>query len=312
MTNDDIERSDPYRAFRGTYDAWLHWNLTERCFMGCPYCFDAASTDRRRASVSPIDIPVLLHTLEATGRTFRISFTGGGEPFLVPNLVQACTEITKAHYVSFNTNLVEVDIGQFAEEVDPERVLSIHASCHIKSLERRGLLDRFVNNVLTCMKRGFPLNAIAVGYPPLVDEAQEYRELFAKHGIVLKFSEFIGQYDGKTYPDAYTAEEMEALGINRHSVRIHYPGSDGRIAFCNAGYNVAVVDPNGEVTLCNDIGENIGNIYRKIEFRRHVTVCPLVSCGCPLWAYDQGLFERAQKEDRWSMWRRRIVARFLR
>mgnify|MGYP000894706000 CR=1 FL=1 len=63
------------------YDIWLHWDVTKRCNLDCIYCFGKI-TDTK-VLVHPIQTDKLISTLEKTGKTFRISFTGG-EPTVNP------------------------------------------------------------------------------------------------------------------------------------------------------------------------------------------------------------------------------------
>lgn len=63
----------------------------------------------RKNKINKIDIPAFVKMLDRTRKIFKITSTGG-EPFLVPNLVEACEKITQRHYISFNTNLVTGEI----------------------------------------------------------------------------------------------------------------------------------------------------------------------------------------------------------
>ena len=296
------------------YQAWLHWSVSERCVMNCDYCrsSDGEHNLRKNAPLSRIDIPKLIETLDDTHKIFRLSFTGGGEPFLVPNLVEACLELTKKHYISFNTNLSEKHVSDFIKKINPERVLSIDASCHIKALEKRHLLQRYINNFLLCKEKDIPITAIEVAYPPLVHEVEKYTRLFKKEGIDLIFGTFIGRYNGKKYPQAYTEAELEAFGFTKDNLTSNYPGAINNLPFfCNAGYNVGIVQPNGDIYPCDSIKESIGNIYKKISFNRHISICPFKFCGCPLHSHDYRLFEKAVQEDRWfvrrHVWKHRIL-----
>ena len=283
---------------RPPYDAWLHWYVTNRCFLDCDYCGTNQSGLRSKGDVEPIRTDALLRTLEATGMTFRISFTGGGEPFMVPNLLEACREIVKKHYVSFNSNMAHKNAGPFFEAIDPRRVLKVLASCHIKALERAKLVDLFAENVGICQRRGIPIRAEEVGHPALVPEAAKYRDFFSSRGVALRFGPFAGTFEGKRYPQSYTDGELEILGLDP-SVRTHYVEHNARRAFmCNAGYNAAVVRPNGDVFPCDHVQKRIGNVYEKIEFSSRMTRCPVRFCSCPLYEYDPPLFAVAQRENR--------------
>jgi organic radical activating enzyme len=237
-----------------------------------------------------INIPALMDALDKTGRIFRVSFTGG-EPFLVPNFIEACVEIAKKHYLSFNTNLVSAKIKLFCDKVDSGRVVQIHASAHIKELERLGLVDAYITNFLICKQRGINIAACEVGYPAILGEIDKYRTFFRQRGIELVFGPFCGEYNGKVYPQSYTKGEIAAFGFDKPSgLSVKYFYQKGQL--CNAGYNVGIVDRFGNVRSCFS-GTVIGKIYGRIKFRDKLIRCRLPFCGCPLKEYDRHLFEKA-------------------
>lgn len=286
-----------------SYDAWLHWAVTDRCNLNCAYCLTA---NKKTARLPEINIPLLIATLEKTNKVFRISFTGGGEPFLVPNLVETCTELTKKHYISFNTNLTSSRVKEFALKINPERVTCIGASMHIKELERTHLLERYVNHFLLLQEKGFRVSAIEVAYPSLCEEAEQYKKNFQRMGIELKFSPFLGEYGGRKYPPSYTDKELKTFRLRGHRESPAEYGSDLTAVdryyqyrqICNAGYNVGVVDTAGNIYPCNLIKNRIGNVYINVKFRDNLVYCPFRFCGCPLNRYDSYLFKRALTENK--------------
>jgi hypothetical protein len=58
---------------------------------------------------------------------------------------------------------------------------------------------------------------------------------------------------------------------------------------CNAGYNIAVVQPDGTVTRCYDVDRSIGHVYRGLEFDKAVSPCPSAKCSCALNFLDDSL-----------------------
>jgi MoaA/NifB/PqqE/SkfB family radical SAM enzyme len=277
--------------------------------MNCDYCSSGRGVTRGpRAS---IDIPNLLKTLDQTNKTFRIGISGGGEPFLVPNLVEACIELSKKHFLSFNTNFAEKRVREFIEKIDPRKIIYVIASCHIRALERRNLLETFIDNFLLAKEKGINIRAVEVAYPPLMAEIDKYRKLFGSKGIKLDFNEFSGKYNDKDYPKSYTDDELKAFGFTRPSVDKHYPNSNQQKRLCNAGYNVAYVNSQGDITPCEPIKRIIGNIYEKIEFNKEIMICPFKSCSCPLYLYDEKLFQKAKHENRWFIVRQRIKDNIL-
>ncbi len=265
------------------YNAWLHWDVTKRCNLDCEYCFGKITDTRIK--IHSIKINELLSTLERTGKTFRISFTGG-EPTLVPNFIEACKAITTKHYISFNTNLILKNIKQFAEEIDAKKVLHIHASFHYDELNDKNLLNRFIENYTLLKNSGFNIYVEAVAYPKLKNNLDLILKFAKTNSINLTFAPFYGSYNGQTYPENYSQEELELFGIRKNEISCFYQKGE----LCNAGYNVAVVFSNGNVFPCHQIKTKIGNIYEGIKFGNELIKCPSKKCGCPLNKYDEYLF----------------------
>ncbi len=274
------------------YDAWLRWTPTNRCNLNCGYCSNLSAKNTGR--MLKIDIPKLIKSLDKTEKIYKISFTGGGEPFLVPNLVEACRELTKKHYISLLTNLTLPKIKEFAEKVNPEKVLNIIASAHIGELERCGLLTAYMNNFLLLRRGGFSIEAKAVAHPSLSKDADRYRQLFKEKGIELRFSPLSMYENNGKYPYKYNKEELETFGLRNsdYESRIEYYKPP---EVCNASYNTAAVDSKGNICICESIKIKIGNIYGKINFRESPIICPLMSCRCPIYHYDPYLHEKARE-----------------
>jgi MoaA/NifB/PqqE/SkfB family radical SAM enzyme len=276
---------DYVREENQNYDAWLFWAVNYKCNLNCAYC-GTRSEKEKKAEKTKIAISDLMSALNKTNKTFRITLTGGGEPFLIPNIIEACAEITQKHYISFNTNLTSKRVEEFCEKIDPERVLFIIASLHIKELERLNLLDRFIYNFQLCKAKGFQIYAKEVAYIPLLAEVRKYKTFFEKKGIQIEFNPFIGEYNGKKYPYSYTGEELTIFGLDKIDINKFY--QQGKL--CNAGYNVGFVNQNGYITPCGMIHKPMGNIYDKINFQNKLIRCPFKFCGCPLNIYDPYLY----------------------
>jgi organic radical activating enzyme len=310
------------------YDAWLHYSVPGICNLSCLYCTVVApnnienrQSDKytvkrirgiikkvfqfgiptsyslyRRQKISrnnkmpPIDVKALLKSLDRTGMIFRVHFTGGGEPLFIPNIVEACVALSKNHFLAFNTNLTSPRVREIAERVDPSRVVYFHASLHIKELERRNLLDRYIENYLICTERGFHVYAQVVGHPSLKNELGSYRKYFADRGIDLGFDVFKGEFLGKAYPESYTDEEIELFGLDQNTARNQYR-QKGKL--CNAGYNVVFAGPEGWITPCMDIPELLGHMYGGFKFQTEIKRCPIEICSCPFNEFDKPLFRLA-------------------
>ncbi|MFX0023949.1 MAG: radical SAM protein [Candidatus Hermodarchaeota archaeon] len=272
------------------YDAWLFWAPTYQCNLDCDYCFLEPAT-RHISNHYNINISALKKTLNCSNKIYRITFSGG-EPFLASNIVEACIELTRKHFIAFNSNLTSKKVKEFAEKINPSRVLFILASCHIKTLERRNLLSRYIDNFLLCKNRGFPIFAMEVGYPPLLKEVEKYKKFFLEKGIDLTFSPYMGRYKGKSYPDSYSEKELKIFGLEEFNIKQYYQHGQ----FCNVGYNVGLVKPNGDISYCIAINKSLGNIYEGIKFKNKLVRCPSKFCNCPVNIYDPYLFRKAISE----------------
>lgn len=269
------------------YDAWLHWYINMRCNLNCAYCF--FNLLKKRAKLKSVDTKKIVKTLDETGKVFRIYLTGGGEPFLVRNIIELCEGITKKHYLFINSNLTSNKFKDFARKINPERVLGIHASLHIEELLKKNLVDKYVENYHILKEKGFTIFSVAIAYPPLLEKVDEYYRFFQKKGILFYYEPYYGNFLGKKYPYSYTPEEISAFHLKNACKNTF----NQKNKICNAGYNVAIVAGNGNIYPCVNIYQNLGNIYKKIQFNDQLIKCPVKSCACPLNQYDISLFKKS-------------------
>ena len=240
------------------------------------------------ADINIIDIDKLINTLDKTGKVFRVSFTGG-EPFLIPNIIEVCIELTRKHYVSFNTNLVLPVMREFAEVIIPDRVLNVHASLHFEELEKKNLFESYISNFKLLAGKGFNIYAEAVAWPGSDVIAGNYRKLLAGHGIEFSFAPYIGKLNDSEFPDSYKAEDFTNYNLNKEQIK--WFRQKGEV--CNAAFNAGVVFSNGDIYPCFQIKEKMGNVYEDINFNSELTICPAKRCACPLNKYDEYLFSKA-------------------
>lgn len=209
-------KGEPYEG--RPYDAFLHWHITYECQMMCNYCIvtgpDKASDTRDKMRKSPpTDIDAVMRTLEKTGLTYYVSMMGG-EPMLVPNIIEVVKTLTTKHYVGFNTNLAALD-PRFWDEVNISHLGNFHISLHIRPMEKRKLTDKFIENFKAMKRVGFTNYYITVvGHPDILANIDQHREFFAKHDIFFKVIPMIeggGATGGKVYPASYTEKELAII-----------------------------------------------------------------------------------------------------
>ncbi len=284
--------SDLQRQESRPYDAYLVLAFSKHCNLNCDYCFFHDSPVKRDSAGTEIRIDELLGTLERSGRVYNLGFSGGGDPLLIPNIVEACEALTRQHYVSFTTNLISRRALELAERLDPARVAYIVGTFHAAELEKYALVEKYLRHYDTFVQRGFEIEAVTVAYPPFLARVERDRALLAAHGIELNYIPFIGQHEGRWYPDAYTSEEIEGFGVEAHVRGSYRQGQP-----CNAGYNAGfVLEATADVLPCPHITAARGNIYTQIDFQTEMTRCPVGFCMCPINAYFPHLYERALAE----------------
>ena len=234
-----------------------------------------------------------MESLGKTGKTYLITFSGG-EPFLQDNILELCEALSSKHYISFNTNLICESVMGLAERIDPRKVGFIYASLHIEELQKKNLVDRFVEHFLFLKAKKFSIKAYIVGYPPIINKAEEYRKFFSQKGVDFKFNKFIGDFNGKRYPQAYTKEEIEKLHLKDRAGRWR----DEQKGICNAGYNVGAVLLNGDIIPCFGRGQEVlGNIYTGFSFKKRLRKCPSKACQCVAKEKNKFLFYKALREN---------------
>lgn len=215
------------------YQAYAHWHITYECQMLCEYCIvtgpDRASDTRDKKTRSlPVPIDDMVKVVDASGLSFYFSLMGG-EPFLVPNIVEVVQRLTERHYVGANTNLCAVP-RHFWKSINHDRIGNFHISLHIYPLERKNLTQDFIDSFKTMVDAGFNrYNITVVAHPKVIDRIDYYRELFGRHGIAFKLIPMLdggGAVKGKVYPESYTSDELKL--IERDWLEDYFPQKNAK------------------------------------------------------------------------------------
>lgn len=269
----------------------LLWYLNYTCNLSCKYCI---SKNDREGVTKPtkIEIPKLKNFLNNSNNVLHIFFTGGGEPMLCPNIIEASKEITKKHYLTLTTNLTLPKVREFANSINPKHVKRVIASLHVEELKKKNLLNTYIDNYNYFKKKKFVIEARLVSYPGSLDELKKYKKFFSEKNIKLYFDPYLGSFNGKEYPKDYTKKERKFLGLKKKDVDKFYLDN----SYCNAGYNACVIEANGDANLCGYFPNvNLGSIYSDIKFRKEGYLCPRKYCGCPLYDMDKDIFKKSLK-----------------
>jgi MoaA/NifB/PqqE/SkfB family radical SAM enzyme len=276
------------------YKVMLYWYISNTCNFSCPQCAGHAVILKKKYAPERIKIRELKKFLKGFDYKIRISFTGG-EPFIVKNINKIFSEITKEHYISLVTNLVSPAVKKFARTIDPGRVQFVVASAHMIELEKRGLLNTFLNNCTLLLNKGFNLEVTEVAYPFIVDKVAGYKKVFEDIGIKLRFFAFRGTWKNKQYPNSYTDEEIKLFNLD-NSLETSPDIFNRKGNLCNAGHNIAVMMNNLEIQPCFSIEKNIGSMSKGVVFNKNLIRCPVENCGCPFFAFEPILYNMAVEE----------------
>ncbi|MBN2881696.1 radical SAM protein [Candidatus Woesearchaeota archaeon] len=275
------------------YEGVLDWSIHSACNFECEYCI-AGKNHKTKGPILPVDIHKFTDSLNKINKTIKVIISGG-EPLIIPNIVEVCKEITKKHYLVLITNLSVEKIIRFFDEIDPSRVVIV-SSAHFFELEKRNLMDKFISYHKYGRKKGFNLACNIVAYPGYLDKFDYYLDLFDKNSIGYSIVPFFGEYNGKKYPKEYSNEELKKFRLK--NVKEFY---SSRNEICPAGSKVLVCDCEGNIYRCFNFmvskGYKLSNIEEKIEFTKNWTICPFKKCKCPFYQYEKDNFKFDKNTD---------------
>jgi len=250
------------------YDLDIDWHLTDKCGFQCEYCHPNIARFKNRPLPYNLSTEEVARAFTGLGRIPHVSMSGG-EPFDYPNFVYLCQLLTEGGYISMNTNLASPDVRNFAERIDPLRVIDINAATHILERERQGLpISDFIEKMLLLQDRGFKPTVFYVLYPPLLERFERDLDHLIENGVQRVAGKvFKGVYQGRRYPESYTTEERERItGYERnvYPVLFNYLAGQhtefkGRL--CDAGRKSLKVEVDGTAKRCTSIKGDHGNLF---------------------------------------------------
>jgi len=288
------------------FDTHLIWDIISACNFACDYCIAGShqpkgqAKDQSKNRLQPVAADRVSQTLDETGAIYEINLVGG-EPTLLPNFIDICKLLTQKHYIFLSTNLSNFRVfDQFIDQVDPTHITGIDASFHAQERLRKSSFRKYAEYILKLREKGFVVNTNYVAHPGLFDRSDADFAKLNDYGVELKATPFIGFWEGKAYPEAYTMQERNKL----FDTAIHTGKWDASVKtgidnqYCNAGYNVFWVARDGTISKCTTFPEiTYGNIYTKMDKSdRKMRKCNADSCSCPYYSVLSTLFNRAKKE----------------
>ncbi len=254
---------------------YVMWNMTRQCNYRCEYCYYPHVPPPVRHS---LDREALLRFLDDSAERWLVGMTGG-EPFLYPDFIGLCQDVTRRHMISVDTNLsLPRLVRDFAERLDPARVQELYISLHIQERERTGGVGSFIESMHLLRERGFNLIVNYVLHPDLVRRFEQDKSYFAGQDIELRPRPFKGVHQGRRFPESYCREGQRLLAL--------HPGAGAKMVYnfygvpCNGGRTFIRMEPDGTVYRCSGEKTVLGNIERGIRLHDEPQPCRTTRCPC--------------------------------
>lgn len=270
-----MECSDKILA-RVTHE--FDWHLTNACNFSCDYCFPALAKQKNRPFKKRFSVDSVVDSFDSLSGPALINMSGG-EPFLYPRFVELCARLAKRHFLVINTNLSIPSVTRFADMIPPSRVSYIWAALHVEErLKRVQDVRCYVEWFLHFQQCGFPITAIYVVHPRLVDHFESDVEFLRAKGIRrIGLKVFKGIYEGLIYPESYEDDLRRRLTDMSSDYRHNKAYLDGERDFrgqeCVAGKRFFKIGVDGTAQRCASDTTIYGNLFEG-TFKPGITATP--------------------------------------
>ncbi|MBA7620036.1 GTP 3',8-cyclase [subsurface metagenome] len=305
LSNGDIQLGD-WEFRTDLQSTILVYMITHRCNFKCSYCCGGNtgvlgdSLVDKHGIQKVIDAFVFLQ--EQSKRKLFIEFTGG-EPFLVDGWIDLVMRLSERISLGIETNLSTDDIAEFIRKVNPEKIGLLNATYHFVILDKNPVLQQkyFLNSEML-VDAGFAPACKIIAVPwelsPVIKFEDRLTKLHEKlpQGCIIYVSLFIGTWNGKQYPFAYTEEQRKFLDkiiTVRKTEQLDYIRGAGSFKgmLCDAGRGALYLSREGELYRCwaDQKGKSLGNLMQgNIRLLDSPTPCLYEECGCVLRGLWQG------------------------
>jgi len=284
----------------------MTWTLNKLCNYRCDYCF---LTDEFLSNEHPetgkYSHEYIADCFDRSAKNWLIILSGG-EPFLYPDFVGLAETLTKNHHIVINSNLSMKSAFDFAERVNPEKVIFLNASMHMTELvKRKDGVGKYVEKFLYLQDKGFNIYLTYVAYPTLLNQIEKDVSFFKQQGIKkISVKYFHGMFDSKPYPLSYSMEEKEMISRNalnpveadEYQEKPFFYGRQ-----CAAGQKFFAMDMAGNLKRCTTLQKQYGNFFTgKFKFDKSLKPCPVPECLC---AYEGFLLTNNKSSSAFSLWK---------
>lgn len=275
-------------------DRTMTWQINNLCNFNCPYCGYYTKDDPDVYKYSPEHIESCFNK---SGKTWHIIITGG-EPFLHKNILEICERLTQKHYISLNTNLTSDKVIEFADRINPDKVLTINASIHYHVRIQRNIMDDYIAKFVYLQKKNFKIIGSYVVFPDTLYTFESHLMELRDKGLKnLSSKIFHGQYESKNYPADYTQVEIDLITkymSNEIEMSEYLKYTNFKGLNCSTGLKMISMKPNGDIERCLSDYTPLGNFFDgTYKPFLHDKKCNKDLCQCP---YQGLLFTYKKKK----------------
>lgn len=222
------------------------------CNFKCKYCWEVQAQER--GEFKPVPFRRAMDWLETWNRLRpQLLDITGGEPFLMPDLLDVLTGLDPTISVAITSNLSH-PLLEFVKHVGPERVINVTASFHpMENGARTHPMNPeiFVGRCLFLQNHGFNVTVNIVAWPEQMHLIPAWAEMFRSHG--LRFH--VDPYSSIAYyPYEYTEAERRFLEPwiwenRRAGLEVLRPDAPATV-MCSGGVDHINVQPDGFAWRC--------------------------------------------------------------
>jgi MoaA/NifB/PqqE/SkfB family radical SAM enzyme len=258
----------------------INWEITQQCNFDCEYCSNCFTVNKTPLpnTYQPIE---LKNIFDQTGISWLILITGG-EPFLYPDFVGICNELTQKHHLQITTNLSLKEVYDFADTINPDKVFNISASYHRMTRNSVKAKKEFIDKCHYLIDRKFKIIVNLIAYPPIIDTIESDVFMFKNEGIDTMLFGYRGIYNSKQFPAAYSESELDLIrkyAIDETEIKIATNDLNYYGYYCEAGSKYFSLSQNGDIGRCFTLPKKIGNLFEG-KFKPDTLLKPCISKQC--------------------------------
>jgi MoaA/NifB/PqqE/SkfB family radical SAM enzyme len=239
------------------------WWTTWKCNYKCEYCWQVQGQQQGHYLPGKLE-DEHLRWLAAWKRLHPdVLDITGGEPFLVPGLVDCLAGLHHTIKLAITTNLSH-DVGELIEKVPPDHFLQVTCSLHPSQPRFNEVL--FYGRALQLQKRGYPVMLNFVGWPEQLWIAELYQRISLERGLRFHFDPYAPSYNpAPKWSERELAEITRLRGPDRTPHPWTAEFGQQYTVNCSGGMDHLSVHPDGTAYRCildQQLGlPAVGNVF---------------------------------------------------